>query len=277
MTTFLNNNGELTVKPTELECDLVAGKVYDLRWNDRYGYSYLKENGKLNMPKKVYEVQEDTDFINRILTYFNSEKAGQTTGVLLAGDRGTGKTVCSKRIALQSNLPIIVVSTQYPVWEMSDFFKKITDPVVILFDELEKNDKYWNTRHLLSFLDGVELTAKKLVLMTVNETRELDINLFDRCSRVRYHRKYEANSNDIFLTEFCKDKGVKNVEEVVDFIKNNIKFRSFDNVSSFIDEVLVFNNTLTLEEVLKYMNLTTIKNKDSVNSEETDNTDVSDV
>lgn len=277
MTTFVNHNQELTVKNSSIECKLVSGKIYDLYYNMRCDYSYLKENGELNMPKKVYETDEDNKFIERVLTYFNSEKASQTTGVLLSGDKGTGKTVCSKRLALESNLPIIVVDTEYPVWKLNEFFKKIEDPVCMIFDELEKNDRFWATSHLLSFLDGVQATAKKLVLMTVNNIKELNDNLFDRCSRIRYRRDYLANANDVYLTDIAKDKGVKNVEEVVNFIKDRIKFRSFDNVSSFLTEVLIFEDVYTLDEILNYMNLSTnkkIENKDLDDSNESDRSEM---
>lgn len=181
------------------------------------GKSYLVENGDLNMPKKLYKLDEDNNFINRVLTYFNSESSNQTTGVLLAGTKGTGKTMLSKRIALESNLPIIVVATDYPADKLSAFFKNFTTPVVIMFDEIEKNDYWWETKDLLGFLDGVESTAKKLVLMTCNRAEKIDENFFDRCSRVRYFKQYEANSNSVFVRYMAEDKGVKNIDEVVLF------------------------------------------------------------
>lgn len=51
-------------------------------------------------------------FIKRVLNYFNSEKFWKkTTGILLAGTkRYRQKTMLSKRIALESNLPIIIVA-----------------------------------------------------------------------------------------------------------------------------------------------------------------------
>lgn len=260
MAEFIKVGNEITVKPKleGLAYELIKGKVYDLKYNRMEGKSYLVENGDLNMPKKLYKLDEDNNFINRVLTYFNSESSNQTTGVLLAGTKGTGKTMLSKRIALESNLPIIVVSTKHPMNCLNKFFKSFTIPVAIIFDEIEKNEPLWNTKDLLGFLDGVESTAKKLVLMTCNDTYNIDKNLFDRCSRIRYYKEYKADSNSIFIRSMAEDKGVKNIDEVVTFITEKVKIKSFDNISSFLDEIVLFEDT-TLEEIAEVMNISLTK------------------
>lgn len=256
MAEFIKIGEEIVVKPKldGMSYTLINGKVYDLLYDRFDDKSYLKENGELNMPKKLYKLEYDDNFINRVLTYFNSENSGNTTGVLLSGAKGTGKTMLSKRIALESNLPIIVVSNEYPIAKISSFFKNFTTPVAIMFDEIEKNPIYWKTKDLLGFLDGIEATSKKLVLMTCNETNELDNNLFDRCSRIRYYKEYEANSNSVLVRAIAEDKGVKNIDEVVNFIIERMEVKSFDNISSFIDEVLLFED-ISLEEIAEIMNI----------------------
>ncbi len=257
MAEFIKVRDEIEPKPKleGMSYDLVNGKVYDLFWDGFNDRPYLKENGELNMPKKIYKLKNDDDFINRVLTYFNSDISGNTTGVLLSGTKGTGKTMLSKRIAIESGLPIIVVSIKYPMRYLTQFFKEFTTPVVVMFDEIEKNSPNWNTKDLLSFLDGIEATSKKLVLMTCNQTNELDSNLFDRCSRIRYFKEYEADSNSVFVRYIAEDKGVKNIDEVVDFIVNKMEVKSFDNICSLIDEIILFEDK-PLEELAKVMNIT---------------------
>lgn len=107
---------------------------------------------------------------------------------------------------------------------------------------------------MLGFLDGVEDNTKKLVLMTCNETGQIDDNFFDRCSRIRYFKKYEANSNSVFVRYMAEDKGVKKIDEVVDFIIEHMEIKSFDNISAFLDEVNLFEDT-PLDELAKDMNI----------------------
>lgn len=123
-----------------------------------------------------------------------------------------------------------------------------------MFDEIEKNSYWWETKDLLGFLDGVEATSKKLVLMTCNKTDEIDDNFFDRCSRVRYFKEYETNSNSVFVRYMAEDKGVKNIDEVVNFIIEHMEVKSFDNISAFLDEVVLFED-IPLDKLAKDMNL----------------------
>lgn len=207
MTEFVKSGDKILVKPVGLDYDLIPGKIYDLKYDSWSEMSFLSENGELNLPDKIYECSGDEEFMNRVLSYHKSSKK-QTTGVLLSGKKGTGKSFLMKRIAKQSNLPIIVVSDDYPCRNLIKFFKSINTEVCILFDELEKNSRYWNSTDLLKFLDGVESTCKKLVMMTSNDTNDLDENLFDRCSRIRYFRKYEYSDNVELIKNVLKENNI---------------------------------------------------------------------
>lgn len=258
MSNFIINGERIVTKPEGQDYDLIPGKVYDLLFDNYEMYSYLKENGNLNMPKKIYEIEEDTKFMDRVLLFHNSEYNNGNTGVLLAGDKGTGKSMLAKRIALKSNLPIIIVDSSYPLWQITKFFKKIKTETCIIFDEIEKNPRTWPSEDLLTFLDGIQETGKKIVIMTCNKTEGLDENLFDRCSRIRYYRKYKANANEIFIKEMIEDKGLTPNQPLVDFIKR-FTVKSFDNINSFLDEYKLYLETtdtnFMLEDVANIMNI----------------------
>lgn len=258
MSNFIINGERIVTKPEGQDYDLIPGKVYDLLFDNYEAYSYLKENGNLNMPKKIYEIEEDTKFMDRVLLFHNSEYNNGNTGVLLAGDKGTGKSMLAKRIALKSNLPIIIVDSSYPLWQITKFFKKVKTETCIIFDEIEKNPRTWPSEDLLTFLDGIQETGKKIVIMTCNKTEGLDENLFDRCSRIRYYRKYKANANEIFIKEMIEDKGLTSNQPLVDFIKR-FTVKSFDNINSFLDEYKLYLETtdtnFMLEDVANIMNI----------------------
>lgn len=55
----------------------------------------------------------------------------------------------------------------------------------------------------------------------------------------------------------AEDKGVKKIDEVVDFIIEHMEIKSFDNISAFLDEVNLFEDT-PLDELAKDMNISLI-------------------
>lgn len=260
MTKFIKAGKNIRVKPQGFDYDLINGQVYDLAWDNWNGTYIFSEDGNLNLPKKVYELKKDASFKKRVLTAFEKSK-NQTTGVMLAGDKGTGKTILAKVIAKESNLPIIVVNSEYPAAKLNMFFKEFDTPVCIIFDEIEKN---WNTEKMLEFLDGVQATAKKLVLMTCNSIDNVSQYMKDRCSRVRYLRRYSSNDNLELISTLVADSGIakEKVEETTAFIISNIKYLSIDNVLSFLSEVLFMEDEdFSLEEILEDMNISSRKQK----------------
>lgn len=249
---FIKIGEQIIAKPKGADYDLVPGKVYDLNYNRWEESPIFKENGELNLPKKVYSTEADDKFKKRILTYFNKANTN-TTGVMLAGTKGTGKTVMAKVLAKESGLPIIVVNPEYPESKLIKFFKSFTTPVCILFDEVEKNFK---TEHMLDFLDGVKKTAQKLVIMTCNDLNRVSEYMQDRCSRIRYLRRYSPDENAAFLPMLADDFNIKNKEEVIEFCKSNIKLLSMDNIVSFMSEVkMLEDEDISLQEIIDIMNI----------------------
>ena len=237
MSEFIKEGNRIVPKPNGLDYDLVPKKVYNLMHNEYTGLSYFEEDGSLNLPSKVYSTADDDRFVKRVITYYNNTDK-LSTGVMLSGIKGTGKTVLAKVLARDSGLPVIVVNENYPTRRINDFFKKFSTPVCVIFDEVDKN---WNTESLLGWLDGVQTNAKKLVLFTCNDDAIVSTYLKDRCSRVRYLRKFAADENTKFLKSIIADKGIddKN-DELYTFITSSFNLLSMDNILSFLDEKMLF-------------------------------------
>lgn len=255
MGNFIKNGNNIFVMPKGLDYDLEPGKVYDFKIGKAWGQivSELKLNGEMNLPSTVYQTKKDKIFINRVINNFNKSDKN-TTGVLLTGDKGTGKSVTAKLLAKEANLPIIIVDSSSNTSLLEGYFKNVTTPVCILLDEV---DKYFNTNEMLTFLDGLHKTAKKLVIMTANNEDNLSNFIKNRCSRIRYYRHYDMNDDAKEYAELiCENKNIENKDELITFIINNIKYPSIDNISSFIDEfILTKDLNITPEEVLEFMNI----------------------
>lgn len=256
---FVKSGSRILPKPNGTDYNIINGKAYDLKWDDWSDMAYLAENGELNLPSKIYELNEDKIFKKRVLNSFNNHE--NSIGVMLAGTKGTGKTMLAKIIAKESNLPIIIVDSQFPTNRLIGFFKQFSTPVCVIFDEIEKN---FNTGRMLDFLDGVEKTTKKLVLMTCNELDRVSEYLQDRCSRIRYVRKYGINDNLAFLPMLIENKEIKNAEIVRKFIEKRFKLPSIDNMNAFLNEVKdLEDENISLDDIVKCMNINTYPLKQS--------------
>lgn len=253
MSEFVKLGNKIVNKPNGLDYDLIDGKIYNLKF-DRFSVgAYLEEDGSLNLPSKVYLTEDDKTFIHRVNSYFQ-KTTKLSTGVMLSGIKGTGKTVMAKVIANNSKLPVIVVDEDFPTGRINDFFRKFEHPVAVIFDEV---DKHWDTEDLLGWLDGVQTNAKKLVLFTCNNENQVNQYLKDRCSRIRYVRHFKPSDNARFLKEIMRDKGIaeSDINSTYDFIVKNFNLLSIDNILAFLDEKLMFGSDLSNTDILKDMNI----------------------
>lgn len=252
MSEFIKLGDRIVAKPKGSDYDLIPGKTYSLEWDSWNDEAIIKENGEFNMPEKIYESKDSKFLKERVMNYFNAT-SDQNVGVMFAGEKGTGKSVDAKYLAQCSGLPIFIVNPRFPIRQLTKVFKKFESQVCIILDEVEKN---WNTEHMLEFLDGVEKTCKKLVLMTCNDLGRVSQYMQDRCSRIRYLRKYTVKDNYEFLPFLLEQYNITNKEEVTEFITNRMKLPSIDNMLALIKEVkLLEDKNYSIEMVAKFMNM----------------------
>ena len=252
MSEFIKLGDRIVAKPKGSDYDLIPGKTYSLEWDSWNDEAIIKENGEFNMPEKIYESKDSKFLKERVMNYFNAT-SDQNVGVMFAGEKGTGKSVDAKYLAQCSGLPIFIVNPRFPIRQLTKVFKKFESQVCIILDEVEKN---WNTEHMLEFLDGVEKTCKKLVLMTCNDLGRVSQYMQDRCSRIRYLRKYTVKDNYEFLPFLLEQYNITNKEEITEFITNRMKLPSIDNMLALIKEVkLLEDKNYSIEMVAKFMNM----------------------
>ena len=239
-----------------LECDLTPGMVYNIKVDSYTRVVSLEETTPFSMPSKVYCTSRDKRFIEKVLNSYKLSENG-FTGVMLSGLKGSGKTIMAKSIANESNLPIINIDKSIRPWALKVLVELLGDTnICFMFDELDKLLEDYDDSALLQILDGADTKGKHMILFTCNNEECISEYLIDRCSRIRYWRKFDEMSPSLIM-EVLNDKlnDKKEVESLTDFIKDNFEICSFDNIASFINEV---NNypTTTFEELFEDMNLT---------------------
>lgn len=248
---FVNSNGHIIPKPFGTDYELKPGKVYTLVHDRDLYMEYLEEDKDFEFPKTYYLNDKDNKFINKTIDTFNKTEK-MTTGVLLSGMKGSGKTLMAKKIAKESGLPIIVVDSKVSSEDIEPFFAKITNDVCVIFDEI---DKYWTTRYLLTFLDGVKPTCKKMVIATCNDEKEISTYLNDRCSRIRYKKRFGGLSKDTvegIINDIVKDKNKANA--AAEYICSNVETISYDNVIIFGEEIKN-NPDDSFDDIIEFLNI----------------------
>jgi len=256
-TKFIKIGNSINFKPvTEgLDYELESGKVYTVEIDNYTGEINLKAAPDFSMPNKIYETEEDSRFVEKVLNYYNKSTVG-TTGVMLSGLKGSGKTIMVKNIALKSKLPIILIDKGFRPVYLIKLFTQLSDvDACVIFDEIDKLGEDYDDDYLLKILDGINSSGKKLVLCTCNNEEELSEYLIDRCSRIRYWKVFDEVSASMIqkvLEDKLNDK--KEIKSLTDFILENFAVVSFDNISSFVDEVNEYP-TATFEELFGDMNL----------------------
>lgn len=254
MNEFIKAGSRVFTKPSGTEYSLEPGVTYTLKYDDWEGSMFLELSNNIHLPQNYFYGSTDKKFVNKLLTYFSNTNKN-TTGVMLKGLKGSGKSMLAKKIAIESKLPIIVVDPVFPARRLTEFFNKFSQNVVILFDELEKNKKTWDSDKLLTFLDGISATCKKLVIFTCNSDDDICEFIKDRCSRVRYCRTFDAMSEEAVLglcNREIKDEG--EARAACAFIMKTFKTISFDNVLSFIEEIKL-DSMSTYEDLLNDLNI----------------------
>lgn len=251
----VGNNINFKFNTDGLEYDLIPGTVYNIIVDSYTDTVSLQESSKLPLPSKVYCTSRDERFIDKVVNSYNLSESG-FTGVMLAGLKGSGKTVMAKMIANKSGLPIVNIDKNIRPHILRNIVEMLGDTsVCFLFDELDKVLEDYDDSFLLQVLDGSDTKGKHMILFTCNDDSEISEYLIDRCSRIRYWRKFEEMSPSLIM-EVLNDKldDKKEVKSLTDFIKDNFEVCSFDNIVSFVNEA---NNypTTTFEELFEDMNL----------------------
>lgn len=234
-----------------------SGVVYEAKFDSYEDRVYLEIKNSFCLPTQLYKTKKDDNFLYKVIKSFNNAEE-KTIGVLLTGYKGSGKTVMSKLIAKEANLPIIIINSNFGLANISKLIKCVNKSnVCFLIDELDKFSQYQRNdqSYLLNVLDGLDTTTKHMFIITANDSSVLTDYIKDRCSRIRYSKQYEKIENDM-IKEIVNNrlKNKDRIEEVIDFIVKNIKASSIDNIISFVDEINNFPQ-FNINELFDDMNL----------------------
>lgn len=249
---FGGNNFKVTPTAAMAEYAELPAQVYTVNMSPQIGY-FLTIVESFTLPKKLYG--DHTAQLNRILDTFS--KRSSSTGVLLEGRKGSGKTLLAKNIAIDAiamGIPVIVINSPHCGEAFNQFIQSIDQPAVIIFDEFEKvyNDDGDDQDAILTLLDGVYPT-KKLFLLTVNDSNAVNRHMIDRPGRLFYRLKF-GNLADNFVREYA-DENLINKDHIEGLINvcGLVEDLNFDSLQALVEEMNRYNESA--KDALVYLNV----------------------
>lgn len=236
MTYYIKNGARWSVTADaalEIRQGLPVG-TYTVK-NDPFAGFYLEEIENFKIGHKIYG--ETTAHAERILNTF--DKRENSTGVLLTGEKGSGKTLLGKLISVmgrEQGIPTIVINNPWSGEEFNGFIQSIEQKTIIMFDEFEKVYDAESQEQMLTLLDGV-YPSRKLFVLTSNDKYRINAHMKNRPGRIFYRMDYTGLSSS-FIREYCED-ALEDKSKIEDICKVALTFSefNFDILKAVVEEV----------------------------------------
>lgn len=236
MSLFMKSGNSFIPSPPSSYVDKLPAATYTVGLHPMTQQFMLNLVDNMEVRHKIYGKSDE--WCDRIFNTFMDRPS--TTGVLLDGEKGSGKTLLTKLLSIkcrENGIPTIIINSPFTGDAFNSFIQGIEQPALILFDEFEKNYREHKTQEeLLTLLDGV-FPTKKLFVLTSNDEYRVNNHLINRPGRIFYFLEYKGLDMD-FVVEYCNDNlnDVSHTEEIVKVASLFEKF-NFDLLKALVEEV----------------------------------------
>jgi hypothetical protein len=252
MTRFIKNGNQFMVASEESMDvrDMLPAGNYTVKEMPMGGPLYLEQIDSFKPLTKVYgdSLKNTQRIINTFLDRPNA------TGVMLTGEKGSGKTLLTKNVSIElakKDIPTIVINAPWHGDKFNSFIQTITQPCAILFDEFEKVYDRDEQEAILTLLDGV-FPSKKLFMLTTNDKYRVDYHMRNRPGRIFYMLDFKGLDGN-FITEYCQDnlKNTTHIDKIVNISTLFAEF-NFDMLKALCEEMNRYDETP--QEALRMLN-----------------------
>ena len=253
MSHFMKRGNKFVVAPNEaldIRKELPAG-TYVVDASPEIGY-FLEQGESFRSNSKIYG--DTKKHSARILSTYMGRP--QSTGVLLVGEKRSGKTLLTKIISQEAetkhNIPTLIVNQPFRGSGFNQLLQQIHQPCIVLFDEFEKVYDSDQQKEILTLFDGV-FPTKKLFLLTVNDHWKIDSHMKNRPGRLFYMLEFEGLTES-FIFDYCVDN-LSNKSHIPTLCKYAELFEkfNFDMLKAIVEEMNRYNETP--KEVFLWLNI----------------------
>ena len=237
MTKYLSDGksfNPLDEKQTTIHDKLAPGN-YSIVKDPMSGSLYFQQMDSFTNGHKIYGDTESK--AERIIQTFEDRESA--TGVMLAGEKGSGKTLLARMISIlgyKRDYPTIVINAPWHGEMFNQLIQSVDQPCVVIFDEFEKVYNRETQEAVLTLLDGT-YPSKKLFILTVNNEWLLNDAMHNRPGRLFYKLKYGGLDVN-FIREYTEDTLLNkdNFDSVLS-ITDVIPIMNFDMLKALIEEM----------------------------------------